>query len=106
MSMATASDVDKNKRRRYGLRIIRGFLHFLQDSAAQGIIISKFYSLGSTVEGIALIKRAGFEEKGQLGKRVIFECNPLTSSSRMAQKYRKILENMKVKAARQAEKRM
>ena len=99
MSMATASDVDSNKRREYGLRILLGFFHFLQDSAAQGITISKFYSLGSTTEGSSILKRAGFEEKGRIGKRIIFECDPLNSSSLLAQKYRTSLENVEQKAA-------
>ncbi len=106
MSMATASDVDSNKRREYGLCILRGFLHFLQDSAAQGITITKFYSLGSTTEGSAMLKRAGFEEKGQIGKRVIFECDPSTSNSLLAQKYRTSLENVRAKTAKQVEKQL
>ncbi len=100
MSMATASDVDNNKRREYGLRILLGFLQFLQESAAQGITITKFYALGSTAEGSAILKRAGFEGKRQIGKRSIFECDPSTSSSLMAQKYRTFLENLRVKTAK------
>jgi len=93
MSMATTSDVDKSKRCEYGLRIIRGFLNFLQVLAAQGITITRFYSIGATVEGNAILKQAGFEERRQLGKRIVFELDPKTSISRMAQAYRKILEN-------------
>jgi hypothetical protein len=100
MSMATASDVDGHKRREYGLRILLGFFHFLQDSAAQGITISKFYSLGSTTEGSSILKRAGFEEKGKIGKRVLFECDPLNSSSLLAQKYRTSLQKVEPKAAK------
>jgi hypothetical protein len=93
LSMATTSDVDKSKRCAYGLRIIRGFLNFLHLLAAQGITITRFYSIGTTVEGNAILKQAGFEEIGQLGKRVVFEFDTTTSISRMAQAYRKILEN-------------
>ena len=93
MSMATTSDVDKSKRREYGLRMIRGFYHFLHQLAEQGITITRFYSIGATVEGNTILKQAGFEERGQLGKRVVFEFDPTTSISRMAQAYRKILEN-------------
>ncbi len=104
MSMATTSDVVNSKRRAYGLRILLGFLHFLQDSAAQGISISKFYALGSTVEGRAILKRAGFEEKGHAGKHVIFECDLSISSSRLAQKYITSGENMRAKTAKCVEK--
>jgi hypothetical protein len=96
MSMATTSDVDKSKRCAYGLRIIRGYLHFLHLLAAQGITITRFYSMGATVEGSAILKRAGFKERGQVGKRVMFEINPVTSVSCMAQEYRTILENKSI----------
>jgi len=93
MSMATTSDVDKCKRREYGLRIIRGFLNFLQVLAAQDVTINRFYSMCASAEGSAILKQAGFEERGQVGKRVVFELNPATSISRMAQAYSIILEN-------------
>jgi hypothetical protein len=91
MSMATTSDVDKCKRCEYGLRIIRGFLKFLHELVAQGITITRFYSIGATVEGSTLLKEAGFEERGHIGKRVVFELNPTTSVSRMAQAYREVI---------------
>ena len=90
--MVTTSDVDKSKRCDYGLRIIRGYLNFLQVLAAQGITIARFYSMGATVEGITILKQAGFEERGQVGKRVVFELNPMTSVSRMAHAYRTVLD--------------
>jgi hypothetical protein len=91
LSMATVSDVDKCKRCEYGMRIIRGFLNFLFELAAQGITITRFYSIGATVEGSAILKEAGFEERGRLGKRVLFELNPTSSVSHMAQAYRTVL---------------
>jgi hypothetical protein len=91
LSMATTSDVDKSKRCAYGFRIIRGFLNFLHLLAAQGITITKFYSIGTTAEGNAILKQAGFEEIRQLGKRVVFAFDTTTSLSRLAQAYRKIL---------------
>jgi hypothetical protein len=93
MSMATTSDVDKCTRRKYGLRIIRGYLNFLEALATQGITINRFYSMGTTVEGSNILKQAGFEERGQLGKRVVFELNPTTSASRIAQAYRTIMND-------------
>jgi len=92
LSMATTSDVDKCKRCEYGLRVIRGYLNFLEVLAAQGITIARFYSMGATVEGSNILKQAGFEKRGQVGKRVVFEFNPLTSVSRMAQVYRTVLD--------------
>jgi hypothetical protein len=94
MSMATTSDVDKRVRRDYGLRIIRGYLHFLQLLAEQGITIARFYSMGTTVEGCTILNEAGFEERVQLGKRIVFELNPAVSVSRMAQAYNTSLKNM------------
>jgi hypothetical protein len=92
LSMATTPDVDKCIRCEYGLRIIRGYLNFLQALAAQDITIARFYSIGATVAGSTILKHAGFEESGQIGKRVVFELNPTTSSSRMAQAYRAVLD--------------
>lgn len=93
MSMATTSDVDISKRRAYGLRITRGYLHFLYMLAAQGITITRFYSMGATTEGSSILKQAGFVERGQIGKRFVFDFNPTTSASLMAQAYRASLNN-------------
>jgi hypothetical protein len=91
MGMATTQDVDKRKRRQYGVRLIRGFLHFLHDLAGQDIKINKFYAIGATPEGIAILREAKFEERGHIGKRVAFVLNPLTSDARMANAYRAVL---------------
>jgi len=95
MSMATTSDVDKKVRSAYGLRIIRGYFHFLQLLAAQGITIARFYSMGTTVEGSTILRQAGFEEIGQLGKRVVFELTPASAVTRMAQAYSSSLKDMR-----------
>ncbi|HEX9132568.1 MAG TPA: hypothetical protein VF844_09760 [Ktedonobacteraceae bacterium] len=87
MSMATISDVDKWKRHQYGLRLIRGFLHFLYDLAEQDITITRFYASSTTPEGIAILRRARFEERAQVGKRVVFELNPITSHTHLAKAY-------------------
>ncbi len=91
--MATTLDVDKRKRRQYGVRLIRGFLHFLHDLAGQGITITRFYAISAIPEGIAILRQAKFEERGHLGKRVVFELNPLTSETRMAKAYRAVLKD-------------
>jgi hypothetical protein len=93
MSMATTSDVDKRKRHMYGLRLIRGFLHFLYDLAGQNITITKFYAISATTEGSDILRRAKFEEKGRVGKRVAFELNPITSHTRLAKAYRAVLKH-------------
>lgn len=97
MSMVTTADVDKRKRREYGLRLIRGFLHFLHELAAQGTTITKFYAISATPEGFAILKKASFEEKGQIGKRVMFELDPTTSHTRMAQAYTAVLKRHKAR---------
>ena len=91
LNMATTSDVDKRARHQYGICLIRGFLHFLHNLAEQDITITKFYAISATPEGIAILRRAKFEEKGQVGKRVAFELNPLTSNIHMAKAYRAVL---------------
>jgi hypothetical protein len=92
MSMATTSDVDKRKRRVYGLRLIRGFLRFINDLAEQDVTITRFYAISATQEGNAILQRAKFEERGHIGKRITFELNPITSQTRLAKTYRAALK--------------
>jgi len=88
MNMATTADVDKWKRHQYGLRLMRGYLHFLHDLVEQDITITRFYASSATPEGIAILRRAKFEEREQVGKRVLFELNPITSHAPLAKAYR------------------
>jgi hypothetical protein len=92
LGMATTLDVDEQKRRQYGVRLIRGFLHFLHDLAVQNIRITRFYAMSATAEESAILRRAKFEERGQIGKRVAFELNPFSSDTRMAKAYRAVLK--------------
>jgi len=92
LGMATTLDVDKWKRRQYGARLIRGFLHFLHDLAGQNISITRFYAISTTSEGSAILRQAKFEERGYIGKRVAFELNPFTSDTRTAKAYRAVLK--------------
>ncbi len=94
MGIITTPDVDKRKRRRYGARLIRGFLHFLHDLAGRGITITRFYAIGATPEGIAILRQAEFEERAHLGKRVVFELNPLTSETRVLKAYKAVLNEI------------
>jgi hypothetical protein len=96
MSMATTADVDTQKRREYGLRLIRGYMNFLHELAGRGVTITRFYAISATAEGSAILKQASFEERGQIGKRAVFELDPTTSLTRMAQAYRAILKHHKV----------
>ena len=89
--MITTPDVDERTRHQYGLRLIKGFLHFLQDLAEQDITITRFYAICATEEGSAILRQAKFEERGHIGKRTAFEFNPITSDSRMARAYRIML---------------
>jgi len=92
LSTVTTPDVDKQDRRQYGMRLIRGFLHFLQDLAKQDITITRFYAVNTTPDGFTILKRAKFEERGHIGKRAVFELNPFTSDTRMAKAYRAALK--------------
>jgi hypothetical protein len=93
MSMAITSDADKRKRHQYGIRLIRGFLHFLHELAEQGITITRFYAISATPEGNAILRRAKFEERGHVGKRIAFELDPMTSDTCMAKAYRAVLKH-------------
>jgi hypothetical protein len=95
MSMVTTSDVDRWKRREYGLRLIRGFLNFLHALAKRGIMITRFYAISTTPDGNAILKQAKFEERGLLEKRIVFELNTTTSQTRMAEAYRAVLKSYK-----------
>ncbi len=92
MDMATTPDVDKQTRQLYGMRLIRGYLRFLYGLAEQDISVTLFCATSTTPDGIAFIKRAGFKETGRLGKRVVFELNPITANTRMAKAYRAALK--------------
>ncbi len=93
MSIATTSDAGKRKRHQYGMRLIRGFLHFLHDLAGQDITVTRFYAISATPEGNAILRWAKFKERGHVGKRVAFELDPMTSDSRMAKAYRAALKH-------------
>jgi hypothetical protein len=92
LGMATTLDVDEWTRRQYGVRLMRGFLHFLHDLAGQNIRINRFYAMSATPEESAILRRAKFEERGHIGKRVAFELNPFSSDTRMAKAYRAVLK--------------
>lgn len=94
--MVTTADVAEGKRRRYGMHLIRGFLQFLPGLASQGITITRFYSASAMPEVIAMLEQAGFEERGQPGKRVALELNPLTATTHMARHYRAMLRHHNV----------
>jgi hypothetical protein len=93
VNMATTADVATRKRHQYGLRLMRGYLHFLHDLVEQDITITRFYASSTTPEGSAILRRARFEEREQLGKRVVFELDPTISLTRMAKAYRTVLKH-------------
>jgi hypothetical protein len=93
LSMATTSDVAKQQRHQYGLRLIRGFLHFLHDLAGQDITVTRFYAISATPEGSAILRQARFEERGHIGKRIAFELNPITAQTHLAKAYRAVMKN-------------
>lgn len=91
-NIAIATDVDTVERHQYGLCLLRGFARFLQHLAEQGVTITRFYALGATPEGITALQRATFKERGKIGRRVIFELNPLSSPFSIARAYRVALK--------------
>ncbi len=91
-SIVATSDVDTWKRRRYGMRLVRGFLHFLDDLAEQSITTTRFYAASATLDGHSLLRRAHFEERGRIGKRVVFELDPMAAGTRITKVYRRSLQ--------------
>jgi hypothetical protein len=92
MAMGTTPEVEAGKRAYYGKRLINGMVRFLQELAAKNVIITKLYATSATPTGIAILKNAGFQEIGRIGKRIAFELDVMNSDARMAKKYRSMLE--------------
>lgn len=95
LGMATTPDVDRQTRCSYGAYLIRHFLNFLCELAQQNITITRLHIFGTTPEELNSLKRARFEEKGSVGKRVAFELNPLVVETRLAKAYRAALKRGK-----------
>ena len=83
-SIATTADVDTGERRKYGMRLMRGFLRFLDELAMQGVTISRFYAASAVPDGLSLLRKVKFEERGYIGKRVAFELDPVAADIRLA----------------------
>ncbi len=91
MGMATSPEADPGKRAYYGRRLINGMIRFIQEMAAKDITITKFYATSVTPTGIAILRNVGFKEIGQIGKRIAFELDTMTSDARLARQYRAML---------------
>jgi tetratricopeptide (TPR) repeat protein len=92
MGMATAPEAERTRRAQYGAKLISGLLDFLQTLAQQNIVITKFYATSVTPTGIAILRNAGFQDIGQIGKRIAFELDTMTSTSQLATAYRETLK--------------
>ena len=93
MGMATTPETEKQRRTLYGAKLIHGLLDFLRHLVEQHIIITKLYATSVTPTGIAILRHAGFQEIGQIGKRIAFELDTMTSHSQLATAYRKSLKS-------------
>lgn len=91
MGMATTPEVEAGKRAYYGKRLISGVVRFFQELAAKNVTITKFYATSAKPTGIAILKNAGFQEIGRIGKRIAFELDVMNSDARLAKRYRMIL---------------
>ena len=67
----------------------------------KNITITKFYATSVTPTGIAILKNAGFQDIGQIGKRIAFELDVMNSDARLAKQYRMMLRKDKVKTQSQ-----
>ncbi len=91
MGMATTPEADVDKRAHYGQRLISGFVRFLRELAEKDITVTKFYATSVTPTGIAILRNAGFQEIGQIGKRIAFELDTMNADVPLAKKYREML---------------
>jgi len=88
----TTPEAETGKRAYYGRRLISGIVRFIQDLAAQDVTITKLYATSVTPTGIAILRNAGFQEIGQIGKRIAFELDTMRSDARLAKRYRKLFQ--------------
>lgn len=95
MGMGTTPQAEPQRRAHYGRRLLHGFLRSLHELAEKNVVITMFYATSSTPTGIALLKNAEFEIIGQIGKRLVFAFDPLTSQKPLALRYREALEVQK-----------
>ena len=85
--IATTADVDESKRRAYGMLLMRGFLRFLEDLTKRGVTITRFYAASAAQDGKTLLSKAGFAERGLIGKRTVFELDPFATECRLTKVY-------------------
>lgn len=92
VGIAARQDIPKHTL--YASRLISGFLTFLEELAAQEIIIRRLYAVSAEKSGQRLGKALGFEEQepepGDLFPRFILDLE--TSGSHFAKLYRKMAE--------------
>jgi hypothetical protein len=91
MGMATTPDVDVTRRTQYGAKLVSGLVEFLRELAFQSVNITKFYATSVTPTGIAILKNAGFQDIGRLGKRVAFELDVASSDGPLVREYKQAL---------------
>jgi hypothetical protein len=94
MGMATTPDVSLTRRTQYGAKLISGLVEFLHELAQKSITITKFYATSATPTGIAILRNAGFREVNNIGNRIAFELDIMTSDSLLATEYRRVLTEM------------
>ncbi len=94
MGMATTPEAEAGKRAYYGRRLISGIVRFIQELAVKDVTITKFYATSVTPTGIAILRNAGFQEIGQIGKRIAFELDTMNSNARLAKQYRELFQKV------------
>jgi hypothetical protein len=94
MGMATTPEAEAGKRAYYGRRLISGIVRVIQELAVKDVTITKFYATSVTPTGIAILRNAGFQEIGQIGKRIAFELDTLNSNARLAKQYRELFQKV------------
>jgi len=87
MGMATTPEANPSKRAYYGRSLINGLVQFLSKLAENNVTITKFYSTSATPTGIAILRNAHFKGIGQIGKRIVFELETMSSDAPLARRY-------------------
>jgi hypothetical protein len=96
IGIATRQDVP-NHTHRFGFRLISGFLDFLEELAAQNILIRHIYAVSAEPDGQKLSRSIGFVEQpaqeGDLFPRFMIDME--NSNSHFAKRYREAIKRAK-----------
>lgn len=92
--IGTKPSLDKNLRRKYGAKLISGFMDTIVDLGKKGVIIENILSVGATRSGIRLLQHFGFSEVTfSRPDTRLFAINMKESGAPIIQAYREALQD-------------